>query len=324
MQKSTKIFRQDLTDYLNKEIETIFLVSEKELREGKTGNYLRLRLNDRTGNIMANVWNNALAISEKFECGDVVKLKGSVISYKDQLQITVQKITRLQETEYDLADFILTTEKDIDKLAERLFSLVDSVSDEYLKTLLLSVFDDKEFFAEFSQSPAAKGWHHNYLGGLLEHTIAVANLCDFSAHYYPVNRDLLICGALIHDLGKVQEYTTAPAINFTDAGRLLGHIAIADNIICRKAARINNFPAELLMKLRHMVLSHHGEYEKGAARLPQLLEAIILHHADNLDAQATGVSQIVEASRNQAGNWSEYDKLNNKYYFVGNSEEHEK
>ncbi len=323
MEKTEKIFRKDLSEYLNKEIETCFLVSEKELRESKTGNYLRLRLSDRTGNIMGNVWNNAVSISEKFENGDIVNIKGTIISYRDQIQITVQKVRKVQDWEIDLSDYILTTDKDIDKLSERLFNLIDSLEEEHLSQLLKSIFEDKEFLTKFAQAPAAKSWHHNYLGGLLEHTIAVANLCEFASHYYPVDRDLLISAALVHDMGKVFEYSAAPSINFTDAGRLIGHVVIADQMICQKAAQINNFPEELLMKLRHAILSHHGDYEKGAARLPQLLEAIILHHSDNLDAQATGVSQIIQASSNQAGNWSEFDKLNNKYYYIGSKEENE-
>ena len=320
MEKTEKIFRDVLPEYLNKEIETCFLVTDKELRESKNGNYLRLRLSDKTGNVMGNVWNNAVSIADKFESGDIVKLKGTVISYRDQLQLTVQKVRKALDGEIELTDFILATEKDIHKLTERLFALIDSVANESLSELLKSIFEDKEFLAKFAQAPAAKSWHHNYLGGLLEHTIAVANLCEFSAHYYNVDRDLLLTGALLHDMGKVEEYTAPPAINFTDSGRLIGHIKIGDQIICQKTAMINNFPAELLMKLRHMILSHHGEYEKGSARLPQILEAIILHHSDNLDAQATGVSQVINSSSNHTGNWSEFDKLNNKYYYTGKKE----
>jgi 3'-5' exoribonuclease len=323
MEKPIKIFRQDLGEYLNQEIETCFLVTEKELRESRNGSFLRLRLSDKTGNVLANIWNNAVTIAGKFDSGDIINIKGTVISYKDQLQITVQKVRKVQDWEIELTDYILATSKDINKMTERLFILIDAVQNEYLKQLLLAVFEDKEFLAKFAQAPAAKSWHHNYLGGLLEHTVAVANLCEFSAHYYPVDKDLLISGAILHDVGKVEEYTPAPAINFTDSGRLIGHIIIADQTVTTKAAQINNFPPELLMKLRHMILAHHGEYEKGSARLPQLLEAVILHHCDNLDAQATGVSQVVENSSSTDSSWSEFDRLNNKYYYIGAQKEDE-
>lgn len=321
MEKVEKVFRENLSDYLNKELQTCFLVTEKEVRESKNGNYLRMRLSDKTGNIMANVWNNALTIAEKFEAGDIIFIKGMVISYREQLQITVQKVRKVQDWEIDLTDYIFATEKDINKMTERLFTLIDSIQNEYLKQLLSLIFDEKEFLTTFAQAPAAKSWHHNYLGGLLEHTVAVTNLCEFTSHYYPVDKDLLITGAIVHDLGKVKEYTPAPSINFTDMGRLIGHIVIADQMICQKAAMINNFPPELLMKLRHMILSHHGEYEKGSAKEPQMLEAVILHHCDNLDAQATGVSQVIDASKNQDVKWSEFDKLNSKYYYIGKKED---
>ncbi|MCF7920986.1 MAG: HD domain-containing protein [Candidatus Cloacimonetes bacterium] len=321
IEKTEKIFREDLGNYLDKEIETYFLVTEKDLREGKTGSYLRVRISDRTGNIMGNVWNNASSIAEKFEVGDIVKLKAMVIKYKEQLQLTVQKIRKVQEFEIDLSDYISATEKDVNKLSERLFGIIDSVSDPYLSSLLKLIFDDKEFYADFGRAPAAKSWHHNYLNGLLEHTVAVANICDFASHSYPLDRDLLMSGALLHDIGKVDEYKAAPAIDFTDAGRLLGHIVIADQKICEKSRQIDHFPADLLMKLRHLILSHHGEYDKGSVRLPQMLEAIMLHHADNLDAQVTGVSQVIKGQNR--GSWSEYDRLNNRYYYTGLPEESE-
>jgi len=320
--KTMKIFREDLASYLDKEIETFFLVTEKELREGKSGSYLRIRISDRTGNIMGNVWNNAVSISEKFEAGDIIKLKGMVIKFKEQLQITVQKIRKVQDFEIDLSDYISATEKDVNKLSERLFGIVDSITNPYLSALLKLIFDDKVFYEKFAKAPAAKGWHHNYLGGLLEHTVAVANICDFASHNYNVDRELLLCGALLHDTGKVQEYRPAPAIDFTDIGRLLGHIVIADQIICEKSRQIDHFPAELLMKLRHMILSHHGEYDKGSVRLPQMLEAVLLHHADNLDAQVTGVSQVIKGQHQ--GKWSEFDRLNSRYYYTGTKEDENK
>lgn len=320
-EKTIKVFREDLNNYLNKEIETCFLVTEKELREGKSGSYLRVRVSDRTGNIMGNVWNNAVSIASKFETGDIIKLKAMVIMYREQLQLTIQKIRKVQEFEIDLSDYISVTDKDVNKLSERLFELVDSVQEAHLSQLLKLIFDDREFFANFGKAPAAKSWHHNYMNGLLEHTVAVANLCEYTSHSYDVDRDLLITGALLHDIGKVQEYSAAPAIDFTTAGRLIGHICIADDIVCEKARKIDHFPPDLLVQVRHLILSHHGEMEKGSAKLPQMLEAIILHHADNLDAQAKGVSQILSGQNNNG--WSEFDKLNNRYYYTGISKEEE-
>ncbi len=313
---NNKIFVKELKEHLNKEFISNFLVSQKELREGAKDFYIRLKLNDCTGSVPGNVWNNAKVISEKFEVGDVIQVKGVIISYKAQLQVTVNKITKIPEEEYNLSDYLETTSKDVNKLSEKLYNYVDSIGNSYLKQLLSKIFDDKEFFTIFAQAPAAKTWHHNYIGGLLEHTIAVASICEFSTHLYNVDKDLLITGALLHDIGKVLEYDIKPTIEFTAEGRLVGHIPLGDHILCAKAAEIDNFPPDLLFKLRHLVLSHHGEYEKASARLPQTLEAIVLHHADNFDAQTVGVAQLVESVQNDDAKWTEYDKLNNRYYYI--------
>ena len=225
-------------------------------------------------------------------------------------------MNKVPEEEYNLSDFLETTSKDVNKLSDRFFEYIDNIKDVYMKKLLLNVFEDKEFFTLFAQAPAAKTWHHNYIGGLLEHTISVTSICEFVSHLYSVNKDLLITGAILHDIGKVAEYNVRPTIEFTVEGRLVGHIPLGDKILCEKAAEIDNFPKETLMKLRHLILSHHGEYEKASARLPQTLEAIILHHADNLDAQTVGVIQLVKGIKSEDAIWSEFDKLNSRYYYV--------
>ena len=311
-----KIYINDLHDYLNKEIISNFIVTQKELREGTKDFFVRMKLADKTGSVSANIWNNARQIEQKFNEGDIIKIKGVVISYKSQIQITVNKVRVLSEEEYDLIEYIETTSKDINKLSDKLFEYIENIQDVYLKELLLSIFEDKDFFTLFAKSPAAKNWHHNYLGGLLEHTISVTTICDFVTHLYPLNKDLLITGAILHDIGKVYEYHVKPTIDFSVEGRLVGHIPLGDKIICEKAAKINNFPKELLMKLRHLILAHHGEYEKASARLPQTLEAIVLYYSDNLDAQTVGVQQLIQAVKKPDADWTEYDRLNNRYFYL--------
>ena len=306
-----KIYVNNLSDYLNKEISSDFLVTQKELREGARDYYIRLKLSDSTGSVVGNVWNNANRIAQTFEEGDVVRVKAVVISYKSQLQLTVNKIRKLEPEQYDISDFIESTTKDINKLSDKLFEFIESMKNEYLKKLLLSVFDDKEFYNQFIKSPAAKTWHHNYVGGLLEHTVSVATICNFVSGMYNVDRDLLVAGALVHDIGKVREYHIKSSIDFTAIGRLVGHLALGDEFICEKAKAINNFPETLLLKLRHLILSHHGEYEKASVRLPQTLEAVVLHFADNIDAQTVGVQQLINSGKSIDSEWSEYDKLNN-------------
>jgi len=312
-----KLFVNDLGNFVNDEVVSFFMVSQKELRDGTKDKYVRLRLTDRTGNLNGNIWNNVKTLNEAFVEGDIVKIKGIVISYKGQIQLTVNNIRKAADDEYDLADFIPKSTKDIGELTEQFFDYIDSIDDEYLKQLLHSIFDDKEFFGLFCRCPAAKNWHHNYVGGLLEHTVSVTRICDFAAHMYPVQRDLLITGAMMHDAGKVYEYNMKTAIDFTTIGRLIGHICLGDEIVCTHAKLINRFPDNTLMKLRHLILAHHGEYEKASARLPQTLEAIVLHYADNLDAQTVGVKQLVEGAVKSDAEWSEYDKLNNRYFYLG-------
>ncbi|MBT3169353.1 MAG: HD domain-containing protein [Candidatus Cloacimonetes bacterium] len=312
---SKNIYVKELSKHLNQEIIADFLVLQKELREGKV-QYIRLKLADNSGTITANVWNNAQSISEKFKEGDVIRIKGEVRSYKKQLQLSVKKLKALDEVEFDLVDFLESTPKDVNNLSERLFKFIDEISDNYLKKLLQNIFENKVFFTEFAKSPAAKTWHHNYIGGLLEHSIAVAGICEYASHNYNVNRDLLITGALLHDIGKVREYTTKPQIDFSVEGRLVGHIPLGDRIVCEYVAGIDNFPPDLLMKLRHLILSHHGEYEKASARLPQTLEATVLHYADNLDAQTIGIQQLIGSSQKDDAEWTEFDRINNRYYYL--------
>ncbi len=312
---SKKIYIKDLNSYLSKEIIADFLVTKKELRKGKN-HYIRLNLADKTGNVTANVWNNAKSIAQKFEEGDIIRIKGYVITYKTQTQVTVKKIEQIPEEEYEIGDFIETTSKDINQLSDQLFEYIESIEDQHLKQLLLNIFEDKEFFTSFSESPAAKSWHHNYVGGLLEHTVAVTKICDFAAQNYKVDRDLLLTGALLHDIGKVLEYRTKPNIEFTAEGRLVGHIPLGDQIVNEKASQINNFSKDTLMKVRHLILAHHGEYEKASARLPQTIEAIVLHFADNLDAQTVGVQQLIDNRLQEDVDWTEYDRLNNRYYYI--------
>ncbi len=306
----------DLANLINQEITSYYMVVEKDLRQGARDYFLRLKLADSTGFVVANVWKKAPERSEMFQVGDVIQIQGLVIKYNKNIQITINDINNMEAKEYDIAELVPSTKRDITELTDQFFDFVDSVQNTYLAQLLKLIFDDKKMLNLFITSPAAKGWHHNYSGGLLEHTLSVTKICAFACDMYPVDRDLVITGAILHDLGKVYEYDSAIGIDFSDEGRLIGHFVIVDRIITETAAKVDLFPKELLMKLRHMVLAHHGEYEKGSVRLPQTLEAHLLHLADNMDAQVTGVKQIIEASSDNS-KWSEFDKLNQKFYYKG-------
>jgi len=238
-----------------------------------------------------------------------------VVNYKGQVQVSITKLRFADVSEYNIEDFLTRSKIAPEILCERFFAFIDKVEQPYLNKLLHLIFDDKEFFARYLQAPAAKSWHHNYLHGLIEHSISVASICEFASTLYPVDYDLLISGALLHDVAKVKEYESKTSIDFTDIGRLVGHLSLSDQMVCETAARIPGFPDELLLNLRHLILAHHGEYEKASVRLPQTLEAIVLHLCDNLDAQSVGVTQLIDAAPANAI-WTEFDKLNSRYYKI--------
>ncbi len=313
-----KIWVNDLYEHLGQaDVVSSFLVSEKSLREGKRGMYLRMRLMDKTGDVAANVWNNASALDKLFEKGDVIKVKGVVSKFKEQIQLTVNKIRKMGEEEFSLPDYLRSTDKDLNSLMDDLYEFIDSVESVQLKQLLTIIFEDQEFLANFKKCPAAKNWHHNYIGGLLEHTISVTKICAFAAELYPVDKDILVAGAILHDIGKVFEYEVSSVIDFTDEGRLIGHLCIGDDFVTQKAREIPDFDLRTLMKIRHLILAHHGEMEKGAARLPQTLEAMVLHYADNMDAQAVGISQLISSVQQNDARWTEYNAIHNRYFYIG-------
>jgi len=312
---TTHIFINELQDQQGKEVTAFYLVAEKEIREGKNGQFLRLRLQDRSGAVTGYVWKDFQKSAEEFSEGDIVKLRGSVQNYKGQIQLNVSQLRFADHSEYDLDIYLTRSKIPPEILSERFFAFVDKVENTFLNRLLKDIFEDKDFFAAYLKAPAAKNWHHNYIHGLIEHTVSVASICEFVSTLYPVNLDLLLSGALLHDVAKVMEYTGKPPIEFTDLGRLIGHLSLSDQLICEKARLIPGFPDELLLHLRHLVLSHHGEYEKASVRLPQTLEATILHHCDNLDAQSVGVAQLIEGAPKNA-EWTEFDKLNSRYYKI--------
>jgi 3'-5' exoribonuclease len=313
MDKQTSV--SELHQKVGEEIIGYYMVAEKELRDGKNDQFLRLKLQDRTGSISANVWKDAKKSDGEFDAGDVIKIKGNVVNYKGQTQLSITLLRFADTSEYNIEEFLTRSKIAPDVLAERFFSFIDKVEQAHLSKLLHLIFDDKEFFSKYLLAPAAKGWHHNYVHGLIEHSVSVAALCEFASGMYPVNYDLLIAGALLHDVAKVKEYESKTSIDFTDIGRLVGHLSLSDQMVCETAARIPGFPDELLLNLRHLILAHHGEYEKASVRLPQTLEALVLHLCDNLDAQSVGVAQMIASAPPNAA-WTEFDKLNSRYYKI--------
>lgn len=300
---------------------SFFLVRHKRLepfRDRTRGEFLTLTLADRSGEILARVWEDAPEVAQTFEPGQVVKVMGEVEEYLDRWQVIVEKIRPAQEDEYDPADFLPATERQVDQMLEEVRAAVEEIGNPHLRQLLAAFLDDPDFVARFSRAPAARRVHHAYLGGLLEHTLEVVGLCRSLLAIYPqVHRDLLLAGALLHDIGKTQEFRYQTHIEYSDEGRLLGHVVMSLQMVDRALAGIPDFPAELALRLRHMIVSHHGRYEWGSPRRPKTLEAAALHYVENLSAQVNRFQTLIAARRDPSRPWTEYDALLRRYLYAG-------
>ncbi len=311
-----KVFVKDLE--IGHSILSFFAVRKKELRDHEGKAYLVMELGDRTGRIEAVLWNDAQAAYKMFDRGQVVKVKGLIGQYRERPQVTIEKIRLGRDGEFERTWFLATSERDREELLESLHDTKDQITNPHLQKLLKAFFDDEEFLRRFSQTPGAKLWHHPYLGGLLEHTISVLKLCQAAAALYPLaDQDLLSSAALIHDVGKTQEFEWGTYIDYSDQGRLLGHITLGDRMITEKISGIEGFPRELEMRLRHTVLSHHGSLEQGSPVVPQTLEALILYQADQMDAQSSAFSRIIQNERVEGKKWSDWVNLAERFLYLG-------
>ena len=276
-------------------------------RAGKT--YLSLKLQDKTGVIDAKVWEMTNDIQD-FEENEYIKVDGVVVTYQNDLQLKVTKIRKSQDGEYNPADYVPQTDKDIDSLYNSLVGFIDSISNKYIKALLESVFyNDPIISANIKLHSAAKQMHHSYLGGLLEHIVSVAQICEFiSSQYKSVNRDMLVAGGLLHDVGKIFELSSFPVNDYTDDGQLLGHIVMGSELLGKHIANIDGFPHELASLMKHMILAHHGIYEYGSPELPKTLEAYLLHCADDMDAKVKMFEDAI-AKNNTDSMWIGYQRM---------------
>lgn len=276
-------------------------------RAGKT--YLSIKLRDKTGMIDGKVWdlNNNI---QSFEENDFIKIEALVVAYQNELQLNIKKIRKSEEGEYNPSDYIPCTDKDIAGLYIELTDYIKTISNPYIKKLLEGIFiKNTEIQEQFKIHSAGKAMHHSYMGGLLEHTLSVVQICGFMAPRYKfVNRDILIAAAMLHDIGKLWELSPFPDNDYTDKGQLIGHIAIGMELITKETSFIEGFPDTLKSLLKHCILSHHGEYEYGSPQLPKIIEAFILHFADNADAKIKMFEEALEKDNTQ-GKWVGYNKV---------------
>ena len=272
--------------------------------------YDNVILQDKTGTLDAKIWDPGSVGIDEFDAMDYVAVTGDITSFQGNLQLSIKRVRKVGEGEYDPKDYLPATDKNVDEMYAELMSFVNSVKNPYLSRLLHSFFDDADFAKAFKFHSAAKSVHHGFVGGLLDHTVSVTRNCDYFAQNYPfLNRDMLLTAAMFHDIGKLKELSTFPENDYTDAGQLLGHIIIGTEWIGEKIREIDGFPEVLANELKHCILAHHGELEYGSPKKPALVEALALSFADNLDAKMETVRELLNNVPDNNLTWQGYNRL---------------
>jgi 3'-5' exoribonuclease len=299
----------DCTRQENKIITSNFVVVSKQIKPKKTGEpYLALVLGDRSGQLDAKMWDNVDEVLNAFEQDDFLKVKGLVNRYKNRFQLTIHKLRKLADSEIEFSDYLPKTTKDIDELWQTLANFVESFQNAHLKSLVQAFMADPEIAAAYRNAPAAKTLHHAYIGGLLDHVVSLMRSCDLVSRNYPqVNRDLLLTGVFLHDIGKIHELTYNRSFSYTTRGQLLGHMIIELEMLQAKLALVPDFPAEMKTLLEHLIISHHGEYEFGSPKLPMFPEALLLHYMDDLDSKMESMRAHFEREAESEGPWTSYN-----------------
>lgn len=288
----------------------IYLCKQRIAATTKNGKpYETVVLQDKTGTIDAKVWDPNSAGIDDYDVLDYIEVFGEITSFQGANQVNVKRIRRCHEGEYNPADYLPVSKKDIPEMMQELKKLISTIENPFLKELLESFFvKDEAFVKAFMQSSAAKAVHHGFVGGLLEHSLSVTKLCDYYCLCYPLlKRDLLLAAAMLHDIGKVKELSLFPENDYTDMGNLLGHIVMGSEMVSEKAKEIPGFPQGTLNELKHCILAHHGELEYGSPKKPALMEAVALNFADNTDAKMETFTELLEAS-NDPG-WMGFNRL---------------
>jgi 3'-5' exoribonuclease len=298
------------------DVEESFAVRSRDVRQRRGGGpYLALKLGDRTGEVMALVWEGVDQLARVLEPGKVVLVKGQVQRYNQRLQVVVRRAEELPRAQVDTALYVRASEIDPEVLWQQLMALVEEVADSHLKQLLFRVFSDSDVAERFRVAPAARGMHHAFRSGLLEHTVSTTTAARSLARHYRIDVDMVVAGALLHDLGKLWELDIDSTISYTDDGRLLGHLSMEVLFVDRKISELPEFPDELRRHLLHILLSHHGSYEYGSPRRPKTPEALMVHMADNLDSKMAGMLEAVGPGGDDQDAWSDYSRILERYVY---------
>lgn len=302
------------------QVNAIFLVKDKILAMAKNGKpYMNLRLMDKSGEIEAKVWDNTEILDKQFDKDDFVKVRGKASVYMNKMQVVIAEIAKVPEEEVTLADFLPESPRDATAMRQELTDVVAALANPHLRGLMNAFLADAPFMGLYCQAPAAKGMHHVYLGGLLEHSLALVKLAKSIVPLYGgINEDLLTVGALLHDVGKIYEMSFERAFDYTDAGKLLGHITIGVELVDEKIRLVEGFPRELALLLKHMLLSHHGQYEYGSPKRPKTIEATILNYIDDLDSKINGIRAHIAKEAVSTSRWTAHHRLYDRYFFKSN------
>ena len=307
------------------DILSFFVLRKKELKIKRDSGekYLTFEFGDSSGRLSGSLWDNIQGVYEALNIGDVVKIKGVIVTFHDRLHLNIDKIRQVEERdEYDITRLVPVVEKDRKALFDHFDELIASVRNPHFRQLLNLIFSDAEIRQSFGDAPGGKLWHHNYLGGLLEHTLSVTDIADRVGQTYPgFNRDLIITAGLLHDIGKIHSYTYKTLIDFTDEGRLVGHIVIGAQMVSEKIHAINDFPKELATELLHLILSHQGKLEQASPVVPMTLEGLILYYADELDSKANAFLRIKKKEERPGQKWSSFIQLLDRYLYFGSTED---
>jgi len=298
-----------------------FLVQQKQVPLNKNGKpYIAMVIMDRSGTMEARVWDNVELVSPQFDAGDFIEIRAMAVSYQNRVQLKVENASKLDPADLDLEEYLPISPRDRGEMIKQLESLLSSIKDPGLNKLCLGCLQDPNFRQSFIKTPAAKTIHHAYLGGLLEHTLAVVEMAAATAKLYPeTDRDLLLAGAFFHDIGKMRELGSNNSFEYTDQGRLLGHIVMGSMMLQDLAQAHPGISEETLMKLTHIILSHHGSYEFGSPKRPKFTEALIVNFLDEMDSKIQTFKQIAE--RDAGNRWSSYQRLFDRYLYLGKDAE---
>lgn len=316
-----QIIIRDLKD--NEAVDANFLAKQKTVSFGKNGRpFMSLQLGNLSGTIDGRLWDRVEEISREFEVGDIVRIKGQVQLFQNRKQLIIHRLEKIDVGTVNFEDYLPRTDRNSEDMMTELHQLVKTLKNDSIRQLIMDTLEDPEIRPLVLRAPAAKSIHHAWIGGLLEHILSICKIMDFlGTHYKIMNRDLLIFGAIFHDIGKVWELSYDAGISYTDRGRLLGHMQIACELIDKKSARILGFTDELRDICKHIVLSHHGKLEYGSPKRPKFLEALVVAMIDDLDSKITTVHTLIENERSSGEKWSRYSELFDRYFLLDDLKE---